>query len=80
MEILDETIAERNVLQNRVETLERELNSYRDLPEDVEVFKRRSVLLDDVLKDRDRLAKRVEQSRGMDEELMLFKQKAERVR
>ncbi|KAH1024707.1 uncharacterized protein LOC109538520 isoform X1 [Dendroctonus ponderosae] len=76
---LNETIAERNVLQNRVETLERELNRFQDLPEDVELFKRRSVLLDDVLKDRDRLAKRVEQTRGLDEELLLLKQRSERV-
>jgi len=76
---LTETVAERDVLQHRVEVLEKELNAYHDLPEDVEVFKRRSVLLDDVLKDRDRLAKRVEQMRGLDEELLALKQKAERV-
>lgn len=76
---LSETVAERDVLQHRVEVLEKEVNAYHDLPEDVEVFKRRSILLDDVLKDRDRLAKRVEQMRGLDEELVALKQKAERV-
>lgn len=59
--------------------MERELNRFQDLPEEVQVFKRRSILLDDVLKDRDRLAKRVEQTRGLDEELLLLKQKSERV-
>ncbi|CAH1961199.1 unnamed protein product [Acanthoscelides obtectus] len=76
---LNDTIKERNDLKQRVKHLEKELSEYTDLPEDIEVFKQRSLLLDEVLQDRDRLARRVEQVRGLEDEVYNLRKKATRV-
>ncbi|VEN54836.1 unnamed protein product, partial [Callosobruchus maculatus] len=76
---LNDTIKERNDLKQRVKHLEKALSQYTDLPEDVEVFKQRSLLLDEVLQDRDRLSRRVEQVRGIEDEVYNLRKKAARV-
>ncbi|KAG5880211.1 hypothetical protein JTB14_019002 [Gonioctena quinquepunctata] len=79
LDTLDITTKERDNLRCRCLQLEKQLYAYNDLPEDVEVFKQRSMLLDEVLLDRDRLSKRVEQLRGIDEEVYNLRKKSIRV-
>ncbi|XP_072389008.1 uncharacterized protein [Diabrotica undecimpunctata] len=76
---LNNTIRERDTLKNKVNKLEKQLYAYSYLPEDVEIFKQRSILLDDVLEDRDRLSQKVEELRCLDQEVTILKKKACRV-
>uniref|UniRef100_A0A6P7FWM8 Uncharacterized protein LOC114333528 n=1 Tax=Diabrotica virgifera virgifera TaxID=50390 RepID=A0A6P7FWM8_DIAVI len=76
---LSNTIRERDTLKNKVNKLEKQLYAYSYLPEDVEIFKQRSLLLDDVLEDRDRLSQKLEELRGLDQEVTILKKKAGRV-
>ncbi|CAH1280640.1 unnamed protein product [Diabrotica balteata] len=76
---LNSTIRERDTLKNKVNKLEKQLYAYSYLPEDVEIFKQRSMLLDDVLEDRDRLSQKVEELRSLDQEVTILKKKACRV-
>ncbi|XP_066255166.1 myosin-2 heavy chain-like [Euwallacea similis] len=74
---LKEPTAERDELWTQLQQLERKLNDHHDVPEGTEGFNRRSVLLDDVLEDL--RAGKMEQSPALDEQLVQFKQKADRV-
>lgn len=78
IEHLNEIVSERDMLKSRADKLEKQLYSYKDIPEDIEVFKQRSMLLEEVLQDRDRLSKRLEDLRGLDEEVYGLRKKAMR--
>ncbi|CAH1185900.1 unnamed protein product [Phyllotreta striolata] len=79
MQTLKETTKERDNLKSKLDTLEVELKSYAYILEDVDVLKQRSLLLDDVLRDRDRLSKRVEELRDLNQEIITLRKKALRI-
>ncbi|XP_066143432.1 golgin subfamily A member 4-like isoform X3 [Euwallacea fornicatus] len=74
---LKQTAADRNGLQTQLPRLERKLNDHHDLPEGTVDFQFKSVLIDDVLEDLH--AGRVAQCPALNEQLLQFKQKANKL-
>ncbi|XP_056633910.1 centromere-associated protein E-like [Diorhabda sublineata] len=74
-----EAINENDKLKEKIHDLEKELCIHTYSPHDVEMFRQRSLLLEEVLKDRDRLSQKVEQLRSLDQEVHSLKKKAARV-
>ncbi|KAJ8950847.1 hypothetical protein NQ314_007769 [Rhamnusium bicolor] len=76
---LEDLTRERDSLANRVQKLEKELLQYRDLPEDVDVYRNRSKMLDSALEERDKMGKKIEQIKDLENELNELRKKAARV-
>ncbi|XP_023311145.1 ELKS/Rab6-interacting/CAST family member 1-like [Anoplophora glabripennis] len=76
---MEELVRERDMLANKVQRLEKELLQYRDLPEDIDVYRNRSKMLDSALEERDKMSKKVEQLKEMEDELNQLKKKSSRV-
>lgn len=74
---LNETIEERDKLRARCQQLENELLQYGDLPQEIEVFRERSKILDNVIEERDSLHKRLKELEGLEDEVMELKKRAD---
>ncbi|CAH1175728.1 unnamed protein product [Phaedon cochleariae] len=77
-EKIKELEAERDDMANKVEKLQKELLQYRDLPEDFEIYKNRSDMLDNALAERDQMQFKIEKMKEMEKELEELKAKADR--
>ncbi|KAJ8979029.1 hypothetical protein NQ317_003132 [Molorchus minor] len=76
---LEDIIRERDALADKVDRLEKELSKYQNLPDDVEVYRDRSKMLDSALEERDRMNKKVDQMKDLENELNYLRKKAARV-
>ncbi|KAJ8920804.1 hypothetical protein NQ315_004945 [Exocentrus adspersus] len=76
---VEEIIIERDMLANKVQRLENELLKYRELPEDIDVYRNRSKMLDSALEERDKMSKKVDQMKGMEDELNQLRKRSSRV-
>ncbi|KAJ8954424.1 hypothetical protein NQ318_011099 [Aromia moschata] len=76
---LEETTKERDALASRVKKLEKELLQYQDLPDDIDVYRDRSKMLDSALEERDKMNVKVEQMKDLENELNYLRKKAARV-
>lgn len=76
---LEQITRERDMLANKVQRLEKELVQYRDLPEDIEVYRNRSKMLDSALEERDKMSKKIEQIKEMEDEMNQLRKRSARV-
>lgn len=74
-----DTIQERDRLKARVQQLEAELQKYGNLPGEVEVLRKRSLMLDEIIVERDSLHTRLNHLQGIEKQVADLKKKASRV-
>lgn len=73
------TVEERDKLRARVTQLESELSQFGQIPEEIEIIRERSRILDDIIVERDSLHTRLNKMKGLEDELLKLKKKATRV-